>query len=56
VVTDDRVQVMVRLPRSLVKEIDHLAVDLDLFRGEAMALLLIDALDARRARTAEREE
>lgn len=54
--TPGHVQVMVRLPRSLVREIDHLAVDLDLYRGEVMTLLLREALDARRQRAAEMEE
>lgn len=44
-----RIQVMVRLPESLVKEYRHLAVDLRVTQGEAMAILLREALDARAA-------
>lgn len=42
-------QVMVRLPKDLVRTIDHLAVDLGLYRGECMALLLTEALQTRDA-------
>lgn len=45
----DRLAVMVRLPRDLVREVDHLSVDEDLYRGEMMALLMREALDARKA-------
>jgi metal-responsive CopG/Arc/MetJ family transcriptional regulator len=46
--SERRVPVMVRLPKELVREVDHLSVDLDMFRGEAMAILLREALARRR--------
>jgi hypothetical protein len=45
---EKRVQMMVRIPMSLVKENDHLTVDLDKYRGETMALLMREALDRRK--------
>ncbi len=44
---DDRVQVIVRLDRNLVKRIDHLAVDLDVFRQTLIESLLREALQHR---------
>ena len=43
-----KVQVMVRLPEDLVKELDHLGVDLDLYRSEMIELLLRESLDTRK--------
>ena len=42
---DNRKQVLVRLDRDVVKRVDHLAVEWDVFRGEAMEILLRIALD-----------
>jgi len=39
----------VRVPQDLVKQIDHLGVDLDLFRAGVVELLLREALAARAA-------
>ena len=41
---DDRKQVLVRLDRDIVKRTDHLAVEWDVYRGEAMEILLRIAL------------
>ena len=41
-----KVLVQVRLPVDLVKVIDHLAVDWDVYRAEAMERLLRQALEA----------
>jgi hypothetical protein len=46
----------VRVPKALVKETDHVAIDLEITRAAAVALLRAEALEARRARSAEREE
>lgn len=40
-----RKQVLLRLDRDIVKRVDHLAVEWELFRGEAMEILLRIALD-----------
>lgn len=39
-----KVMVQVRLPETLVKDIDHLAVDWGVFRAEAFERLLREAL------------
>ena len=39
--------VQVRLPRKLVRRLDHFAIDEDLYRAQAVALLLAEALRAR---------
>ena len=40
-----RKQVLLRLDRDVVKRVDHLAVEWELYRGEAMEILLRIALD-----------
>lgn len=43
---DDLIMVQVRLPRELVREVDHWAIDQDLYRAHAVAALLRAGLDA----------
>ena len=43
----DTVMLQVRLPLDLIKQIDHLGVDLDLFRAATVELLLREAFAAR---------
>lgn len=50
----DLILVQIRLPRELVREIDHLAIDLDEYRAPMFAMLLREALDARRTAGKER--
>lgn len=52
----DPVQVWARLPLLLVDEVDHMAIDLHAPRYEVLAILVAEALEARRARMAESEE
>jgi hypothetical protein len=40
----EKVTVQLRLPRELVRRIDHLTVDLDLFRNELVERVLLDGL------------
>lgn len=47
---DESTMLQVRLPKDLVKEIDHLCIDLELFRAGLVTILLREALDARAAR------
>lgn len=42
---DEPVQLVVRIPKSLLKRLDHFAVEQDWFRGQAVAVLLAEALD-----------
>ena len=42
--SQDRDMVHVRLPRSLIREIDHLAVDWDTYRAGAIERLLVWAV------------
>jgi hypothetical protein len=42
---DDKEMVHVRLPRSLVKRIDHMAVDADLYRAGAIERILVWAVE-----------
>ena len=42
---DDRKMVHVRLPKALIREIDHLAVDMDTFRNKAVEQLLTYAVE-----------
>lgn len=51
-----RVLVQVRLPADLVRQIDHLAVDEDLFRGQTIEHLLCLALTERGLWPTERPE
>lgn len=45
--------VHVRLPVALLKEVDHLAVEEEVFRGEMVTLLLREALAWRKGREEE---
>jgi len=44
-VSDDKEMVHVRLPRFLIKKIDHMAVDADLYRAGAVERILIWAVE-----------
>lgn len=44
---EDKVQVVVRLDRALVKAIDHLAVDAEMYRQDMVEQLLREALRTR---------
>lgn len=46
--TDRNVLIQVRLPESLVKQIDHLSVDWGVYRADAMRRLLNEALELHR--------
>lgn len=48
---DDLIMIQVRLPRELVREVDHWAIDQDLYRAHAVAALLRAGLEV----AAERE-
>ena len=43
-ISEATVVVHVRLPKDLVKKVDHLSVDWDMFRNEAVARLLEESL------------
>ena len=42
--TTDKVLVQVRLPKDLVKQIDHLCIDWDLYRAELVEQLLREGI------------
>lgn len=44
---DYRIRVSVRIPQRIVRAADHLGIDLGLYRGQVLALLLDEALWAR---------
>lgn len=51
--TEEKVLVQVRLPKSLVRQVDHLAVDHDLYRVHMVEQLLREALRQRQAASEE---
>jgi hypothetical protein len=51
-VKEERPMVHIRLPRDLLREIDHQSVDLDLDRARTIELLLKEALRARQNKLA----
>lgn len=40
----EKIPVQVRLPKGLIRQIDHLAVDWDLYRNELIEQLLMEGL------------
>lgn len=50
----EKVPVQVRLPRGLIRKIDHLAIDWDLYRNELIEQLLMEGMKTYRGPEASR--
>lgn len=46
---DERIVMHIRVPKELTRQIDHLAVDWDMFRQEAVVRLLEAAIELHRS-------